>query len=179
MILKNRDLFELEHVYLKENSFTTPIPFGVAKQMFSSLSNTKIPFDYKQEGCFARAYEMALFLNNECIQPLKIYVKHRMPKTKFTEYNWKYHAAILVLAERDTELKPFVIDPSLFTEIVSISTWLDRLRGDMGADEFQISIANQFYSTLDSLSETQSKYLFSDYLFNKSHLNYYFELSKK
>lgn len=92
------------------------------------LNHPCIPFDYAEDGCFARAHAMRRILNEMGYECMKLFFYDNLnPKINGECYNWKYHVAILLKVHTNNhEIKEVIIDPSLCPDQpVSEQEWTD------------------------------------------------------
>ncbi|WP_413943001.1 protein-glutamine glutaminase family protein [Bdellovibrio sp. HCB-162] len=122
-----------------------------AQALFTELKNKKdIPYDFSLAGCEQRAHEMSRLMLLKGITPLKgfasvdenkpprLEIPH--PKKKNERIRWKYHVAPVVLIEKNGELIPFTIDPSMEAKAVPTSQWV----GDMSKHNKAMKVKLQF-----------------------------------
>lgn len=94
------------------------------------LNDKNIPFDYALDGCFARAHKMASLLDQNGIITGKAFVIGRLfAKTKYGPASWRYHVAPVVLVKIKDEIKPYIIDPALFSTAVPYEEWKNLITG--------------------------------------------------
>lgn len=105
-----------------------------AQQLFRDfLANPPdIPFRYPQDGCYARATEMARIAEKENIQMAKIFAEGlliaKMDYPKLPAVSWGWHVAPMVYVKKKSGLiVKMVFDPSLFDKPVSEEEWLKRM----------------------------------------------------
>lgn len=101
-----------------------------ANQLFQEMkSHKEIPFDYPEDGCYARAHRMAMLLEKQGIIVAKGFVEGDLSvntkNSKEGYVRWWYHVApvLLVRDEKTSALIPYIIDPSVFDEAVPMSKW--------------------------------------------------------
>lgn len=106
--------------------------------LFDKMNDPSIPFAYAVDGCYARAHWMRKILNDngyEC-EKLFAYGDNSTGGIHLLSVNtpsgccveWFYHVAPVVKYINATnQVVDAVIDPSLFTQPVSILTWYNQL----------------------------------------------------
>lgn len=101
-----------------------------AKKVFEYLKNqTYIPFDYPEDGCYARAHEMSILMLRAGIQSIKVFVIGSLRAQSQNAQNhqyveWGWHVAPVVQVKLADRVLPMVFDPSLFSKPVSVSDWV-------------------------------------------------------
>jgi hypothetical protein len=123
-----------------------------AQQVFDAMSATTcnpltvpppcIPFLYPDDGCWARAHEMARLMIAMGLVPRKVWIQGSLHtptrNNSFCFVNWGWHVAPTLCVRRRRRWYWFwwtqrmVIDPSLFTTPVTESTW-KGVQGDPNA----------------------------------------------
>jgi Glutaminase len=92
-----------------------------------------IPFQYCEDGCYARAHKMCWIINNTYH-----YSTHKIFSFAVGGYslsvkaekwggcciNWWYHVAPLVNIKTPSGVKAYVFDPAMFDQPVLLATWL-------------------------------------------------------
>jgi hypothetical protein len=138
------DLFEIlavapatrsSHLKIVNTGAATPIvqpvmPF-LARTAFNYLAlNGTIPFEYGEDGCYARAHEMCRLLAGPPwnLPARKVWVHGSLrppaPKHPFKSHQkWGYHVAPIVTVNSSTGIQTLVLDPALFGRPVSIQEW--------------------------------------------------------
>ena len=77
-------------------------------------SKQYIPFDYLDNGCEARAHEMAQILDKMCINSGKAFLSSSgINSLSYKGASWQYHVAPFVLVEDGGKVVPYIIDPSV------------------------------------------------------------------
>ncbi|WP_437912944.1 protein-glutamine glutaminase family protein [Sorangium sp. So ce302] len=99
----------------------------------SSPSPGCIPFLFVDDGCFARAHEMARLIRAEGIEPEKIWMYYTQPINDIPHPNHPYckvgyawHVAPVLTVQTSQGQDEWVIDPSLFSRPVSVAEWTRR-----------------------------------------------------
>ncbi|HSB09992.1 MAG TPA: protein-glutamine glutaminase family protein [Blastocatellia bacterium] len=134
-----------------------------AQQVFDAMAATScdpltvpvpcIPFLYPDDGCWARAHEMCRLMINMGLSPRKVWIDHsaghflhvntRNNPQCFVEWGWHVAPTLCVRGPKLFQTRRMVIDPSLFTTLVSEATWKGA-QGDAGATLTHTS-ADQFW----------------------------------
>ena len=123
-----------------------------ATELFNFLSDQKeIPFDYPDDGCYARAHKMAKLLENKGITVGKVFLEAEedgelwvwTPKHPEGHVEWSYHTAVIVSVKTKEGEKPYVIDPSLFTKPVSVAEW-KKIQTQHSAVEAKLFFTKRF-----------------------------------
>ena len=113
-----------------------------ATQLFAQLkARGDIPFLYHEDGCFARAHQMAHALDDEGITVAKVFVhgnlRIRSPYSASRNvYSgemedpgyifWRYHVAVALWVGSSDDKTLMVLDPSICGEPVSVEAWTAR-----------------------------------------------------
>lgn len=87
-----------------------------------------IPFNYAEDGCFARAHAMRRIINEMGYECDKLFLYDDLnPKINGNCYNWGYHVAIVLKVKNDKhQIKEVIIDPSLYSlGPISETFWTD------------------------------------------------------
>jgi hypothetical protein len=103
-----------------------------ALKIFQEMTvQQKIPFGFPEDGCYARAHEMAYQLDKKGISTGKVFAHgfFRIDSDKAINgyVSWIFHVAPFVVVNSGKNREIWVIDPSLFFEPVSLETWLKTL----------------------------------------------------
>lgn len=121
-----------------------------AKELFTMVARQPyIPFNYPDDGCWARAHEMCrlIIASNILAQPRKIWIYGNLKVSTRNHPNcsveWGWHVAPTLLVETGTTSEIYVIDPSLFTEPVTKVKWVNVQNDPNRA--LQDTDANVFY----------------------------------
>lgn len=113
-----------------------------ATALFAQLkARGDIPFLYHEDGCFARAHQMAQALDDEGITVAKVFVhgnlRIRSPySASRNAYSgelvdpgyifWRYHVAVALWVDSGDDKTLMVLDPSICGEPVSVEAWTAR-----------------------------------------------------
>ena len=152
-----------------------------AQKLFDSFKELKyIPSKYLEDGCYARAHELALIAKNNGITLGKAFLLPNKdgdllyPKNievndpdRFTKsFNgWKYHTNAFVLVQNGDKVEPFVFDLGVSEKIQSFDEWKKNLARDPKESRIitrptasifhDSSFTSPDLSIIDSLQETQ------------------------
>lgn len=98
--------------------------------LFNKLKAAPIPFKFATDGCYARAHKMRQMILADGYDADKLFVYGNLAAgTSTCCVRWTYHVAPLVnvkVASGATEQR--ILDPSLFSTPVTVSTWLNACR---------------------------------------------------
>lgn len=124
-----------------------------AKEAFKIIKGIDyLPFDYPKEGCFARAYFMAMELAAQGIPSSSQYLARMQGRLMFGEIEWKWHVAPALLIVEDpatgkqrdvykyqevnkgnieqvTE-EVTIVDPAMSSEPMSVKKWFGLMLED-------------------------------------------------
>lgn len=115
----------------KANIGIKPSPEEALKYFNEILSEKKMPFDYTDEGCHARAHMISHWFSKKGISTGKIWVKGDLIDPAQPEQNWGYHVSAIVYVEVDGKTEVRVIDPSpLVKRPLTVEEWLKILNVD-------------------------------------------------
>lgn len=81
-----------------------------------------IAWDYKPDGCYARAHLMARRFEAEGVRVDKVWIKGNLSVPE-AGVNWNFHVAPIVYVEENGKTTKMVIDPSLFDKPVTVEEW--------------------------------------------------------
>lgn len=86
-----------------------------------------IAWDYKQDGCYARAHLMARRFEAEGVRVDKVWIKGDLYVPE-VDIGWNFHVAPIVYVEDEKGIiKKMVIDPSLFDKPVTVEEWDQKM----------------------------------------------------
>jgi len=86
-----------------------------------------IAWDYKQDGCYARAHLMARRFEEEGVRVDKVWIKGDLYVPE-SNIGWNFHVAPIVYVEDEKGvIKKMVIDPSLFDKPVTVEEWDQKM----------------------------------------------------
>ena len=163
-----------EDLETEEQPETKEVTFEKAQELFDELKNAEfsfkgkkanIPFHYVADGCYIRAHKMAKLLTKKGYKSQKIFLNATSkPVTVFSNYaedvdigeepvqEWKYHVAPIINVQIEQQVKPYVIDPSLFEEPAPLDEWRKSMKREIGVP-YEIGILPKEYYTLKSLAD--------------------------
>lgn len=100
------------------------ISLNRAKDLFNKARAMKdIAWNYKQDGCYARAHLMARRFEAEGVRVDKVWIKGDLYVPE-ANIGWNFHVAPIVYVEDEKGMiKKMVIDPSLFDKPVTVEEW--------------------------------------------------------
>jgi hypothetical protein len=159
------------------------------KKLFDQLAKVRgIPYDYPEDGCYARAMEMTRIMEREGVLSVKVIIEvpHTTvhdPKTGKTLLHstdgkilyaktanspkgyveWIWHIAPAVYAKKGDHLIPMIIDPSLFDHPVPVQEWVDLMTAQEHP-KAKVSYNTRFrYGVTEKMDDcAQKDYLESD-----------------
>jgi len=131
---KNKEKFKP----IKELNNPKTITLVEAKKLFNeALAMKDIAWNYKADGCYARAHLMARRFEKKGIDVGKVWIKGDLlvPSEKI---EWNYHVAPIVYVKNEKGgVERMVIDPSLTTEPVTVQQWSAKMKkGVVGRDTY-------------------------------------------
>lgn len=96
-----------------------------ANELFKKAINMQdIAWNYKLDGCYARAHLMARRFEAEGVRVDKVWIKGDLTvKDNNPPINWNFHVAPIVYVEEKGIIQKMVIDPSLFDRPVTVAEW--------------------------------------------------------
>jgi hypothetical protein len=107
-----------------------------------------IPFDYPEDGCFARAHAMVKHLDQQGIHMAKVFLHgdlrvetHKSPKG-YVE--WRYHVAPMMMVRNGNKKSLYVFDPAIFDRPVTLEEWIQVQTSHPGGSKDKISYARRF-----------------------------------
>ncbi len=107
------------------------ISLDKAKELFEYSKNMiDIAWDYKQDGCYARAHLMARRFEAMGINVDKAWLKGELALKQDDGMliEWNFHVAPVVYVENNEgKVEKFIIDPSTFDKPVKVSEWSEKL----------------------------------------------------
>ncbi|MBT4790494.1 MAG: hypothetical protein HON90_02905 [Halobacteriovoraceae bacterium] len=86
-----------------------------------------IVFSEFGNSCESRAHAMAIIMDKMCINSGKAFVES--DKIQIDDYNWSwsFHVAPIVLVKVNHKIVPYILDPSLFSQAVKLTKWINKL----------------------------------------------------
>lgn len=134
------------------------VPEFKLKRLFAKLAkNPEIPFQYPEDGCYARAAKMSMLLEQEGVFTGKVFMEGDLcVDTKSCPMGfvkWWYHVAPVVLVKKNGKLEPYVLDPSLFKKPVPVKLWQHLQTGGVLEDQSAFYYTDRFhYDPMDRKS---------------------------
>ncbi len=115
-------------------------------------SQPHIPFSYPEDGCYARAQEMSLILEQYGVVTGKVFLQgdlrvetNNSPKG-YVE--WWYHVAPIVLVDTGGQVEKYVLDPSLFDRAVPLEVWTNAQISHNPDQQSEVYITKRFNFTI-------------------------------
>jgi glutaminase-like protein len=107
-----------------------------------------IPFEYPDNGCWARAHEMCRLMINDGADPEKVWIMGNLMVASQNkpdcQVKWGWHVAPTLQVATPAGVETWVVDPSLFPEAVPQTTWFG-VQGDPNAVLTPSSAAIYYY----------------------------------
>jgi hypothetical protein len=103
-----------------------------AQEIFNNIQlREDIPFNYTNDGCYARAHVIAHELDKQNIKTGKIWLRGKIIDQNQPEEPWCYHVAALIFVDVSGSEEPRVIDPSpTVKKLVTVEEWFEILIGN-------------------------------------------------
>lgn len=97
-----------------------------AEDLFEHISQrADIPFEYTNDGCFARSHVIANDLFKQGYKTGKIWLAGDLIDPSKPGHSWGYHVAAIIFVETDNKDTLFVIDPAPKNpRLMTLSEWL-------------------------------------------------------
>ncbi|KIX22659.1 hypothetical protein SY27_02215 [Flavobacterium sp. 316] len=136
--------------------------FNAMKNKSCAINNQNlcIPFQYANDGCYARAHMMRQHMNYASKDCYKIFaygnLKVNTSSTGVCGIAWRYHVAPLISVNGVWN----VIDPSLFNQPVTITTWLNKMKyngGTVATTSYQNSSV-YYYDYVSNYTQYDNNY---------------------
>lgn len=157
-----------------------------AQDLFKEFQADKdLAFNFPDAGCWERTYEMSRRLLDKGITPLKSFmnsegdrgalIRVANPKKKGETLTWNNHVAPVVLVEKNGQIIPFTIDPTLEKAAVPTTEWQKTLTKIKPPGEVSLSylpVTKASPTTSMSVSYSDPSYIQS----NQKELKMYREL---
>lgn len=120
-----------------------------ALKIFQEMTaQRKIPFGFPEDGCYARAHEMSFQLDKQSIHTGKVFAtgRFRVDNGKAAKgvITWGFHVAPFFLVDDGKVKRPWVIDPSLFYEPVTLDAWLNKLTEHPTSELKEVFLTNRY-----------------------------------
>lgn len=136
-----KSIEELNEDFFSQKALTYNFTTTEAVTFFNNMKNSScainnqylcIPFQYANDGCYARAHMMRKHMNYLSKDCYKIFaygnLKVNTSNSGTCTVKWRYHVAPVVNVSGVWN----VIDPSLFNQPVTINTWLNKMKFNGG-----------------------------------------------
>lgn len=122
------DSFAFSREVLAQNSPKT-IDLEMATRLFNEARQMDdIAWDYKSDGCYARAHLMARRFEQQGIEVDKVWIKGDL-SVPDAGIQWNFHVAPIVYVEDENgDVQRMVIDPSLMDGPVTVEQWSARMQ---------------------------------------------------
>jgi Glutaminase len=146
-------------------SATNPLTMAQAEALFAEMAGQAyIPFNYPDDGCYARAHEMCRLMQAKGVECGKAWnygndFENGTPTLKVTtpvhpsgEVNWRYHVAPVVYVQDSAgHAARMVIDPSVAKQPIDAREWQD-LQSDTKS-RLEFSDSTPFFKTPDAAAD--------------------------
>jgi hypothetical protein len=111
-----------------DNNVKQTVSLELAMKLFNQAKKMKdIPWNYKQDGCYARAHLMARRFEAQGVRVDKVWIKGLLSVPE-TGIRWNFHVApILYVHDSKGKIQKMVIDPSLFDKPVTVEEWDNKM----------------------------------------------------
>lgn len=105
-----------------------------AREVFAAMAaQTDISFQYAWDGCFARSHVMIRRMQALGLEPQQAYIRENgtplVVKTPHATITWRYHVAPVLRVNVAGKSEWMVIDPSLFSDVVTVKEWAAKQKG--------------------------------------------------
>lgn len=149
---KKRKIRDFKNDKIKISS-VSPQTLNDIFQYLKSLDH--IPFGYAKDGCYARAHEMAMILEEKGIKSGKVFLEGDLKVKKGKEdIKWWYHVAPIIMSQDEV----YVLDPSIFNKPVKLQTWINIQTKHNDNKYDSKYITNRFYYTPNDKEKHLKKY---------------------
>ncbi|HKC11054.1 MAG TPA: protein-glutamine glutaminase family protein [Vicinamibacteria bacterium] len=146
-------------------SATNPLTSAQAQALFTEMAALpNVPFNYPDDGCYARAHEMYFTMKADGVEAGKAWnygskfessqstLKVSTPYNPNGEVTWRYHVAPSVWVQDGAGgAKQMVIDPSIAKGPIPAVEWQQK-QGD-ATSRLEFSGGDVFYKTPDNLPD--------------------------
>lgn len=111
-----------------ENSPKDFIDLETAYRLFDEArAMSDIAWNYKADGCYARAHLMARAFEKQGIHVDKAWLKGDLGIPE-ENIQWNYHVApIVYVKDQNGKINPMIIDPSVFPTPVPLDSWVKKI----------------------------------------------------
>ena len=120
-----------QKIDIAPNLELTTVSLKQANSLFQKIKSQKdIPFDIIENGCFAKANEVALYLDSQKINSAKIFatgdLQVETKKMPMGFVRWHYHVATTInVSKANGSSELYVIDPAMMSGPVTMKEWLE------------------------------------------------------
>lgn len=158
-----------------ENAPHDFVDLETAYRLFEEAKGmSEIAWNYKADGCYARAHLMAREFEKQGIHVDKAWLKGDLGIPE-ENIQWNYHVAPLIyVKDENNKITPMIIDPSVFPTPVPLDTWVKKISPDSFPKvekmnfpfPFNVELAHRTvlaisssepYSPMESISNTEEK----------------------
>lgn len=140
-------------------------PEYVQKLFEKVAKDDKIPYKFADNGCYARAHQIARTLEASGVITGKYFLgahekfKVKVPGHIRGEVEWDYHVASLVMVrEKNGTDVPYIIDPSLFTKAVPVKEWIAKISGGDKKNINESFATARYHYKLRDVARSMSQY---------------------
>lgn len=124
--LRSKNLFSWNNPAARASVLT---PDQVQEIFAEMAGQPDIPFEYPEDGCYARATQMSYLMEKKGIKSVRVYVEGKLwadtSNSPMCRVERRYHVAPMVLMEtKEGDLKEMVIDPSLSDHAITREEWI-------------------------------------------------------
>jgi ribosomal protein S6E (S10) len=110
-----------------ENQSGKTITLAKAKELFTKARKmADISWNFKDDGCVARAHIMARRFEAEGVHVDKVWIQGDLTVPEL-HVQWDKHVAPIVYVEDNNKIEKMVIDPSLFDRPVTVKEWEKKM----------------------------------------------------
>lgn len=135
-----------------------------AQMLFDYIEDQdQIPFFYPEDGCYARAMEMARILDQMGVNSAKIFVEGDLVvktyRTPFRFAIWDYHVAPVIAVRDRGDIKLMTLDPSIMKRPVTVDEWVSH----QTAGRPEKFVTDLYYTSKFNYTPNQRDLKLSDY----------------
>lgn len=171
--------------YLGKDFEISSISYEYLDEIFDFLASQKhIPFNYPEDGCYARAHEMARLMEEKGIASGKTFIEGSLrvetQNSPKGYVEWWYHVAPIVAVKKSdgTEVV-YVIDPSIFDKPVPVVEWYDiQTKHAAGKKDESYYTPRFSYEPIDKIIELD-KFRDKDFKDVRSTMKRYLKIQEK
>lgn len=141
--ISTKNLEELKKTTIDNKQLSMNFTWTEAVNFFNTMKNSGcvptnysfgcIPFQYANDGCYARAHAMRKYLTSISKDCYKYFAYGNLwvnttSSPSVCKVSWRYHVAPMIYTNNNW----YIIDPSLFTEPKLYTVWLDKMKYNGG-----------------------------------------------